>query len=183
MPLSDYFRVEPAHDPRQVANDLWNFELAETASAEDWKLYRETLVEQYKLYVEMADRISARRGVANTFFLTLNTAILTVIGVFWDSQPMVSPWVLLFPLFILIAECVLWFQIIRSYRQLNSGKWNVVAAMEQRLPASPWYRAEWAALGKGVEPRKYTPLTHVEKWTPLLFAVAYGGGFVAAITL
>lgn len=36
---------------------------------------------------------------------------------------------------------------LRSYRQLNSGKWNVVAAMEQRLPPSPWYRAEWAALG------------------------------------
>jgi hypothetical protein len=44
----------------------------------------ETLgLEQYKIYVEMADRISARRGMTNTFFLTLNTAIFTAVGVFW----------------------------------------------------------------------------------------------------
>jgi len=33
-------------------------------------------VELYKLAVEMADRISARRGVANSFFLTINTGLL-----------------------------------------------------------------------------------------------------------
>jgi len=31
--------------------------------------------ELYKLAVEMADRVSARRGLANTFFLTVNTGL------------------------------------------------------------------------------------------------------------
>ena len=37
-------------------------------------------MDQWKLYVEMADRVSGRRGLTNTFFLTLNTAIFTAIG-------------------------------------------------------------------------------------------------------
>ena len=34
--------------------------------------YKEHLLEQYKLYVEMADRISGRRQTANSFFLSIN---------------------------------------------------------------------------------------------------------------
>ena len=34
------------------------------------------MFEQYKLYVDMSDKISSRRLTANTFFLTLNSAIL-----------------------------------------------------------------------------------------------------------
>jgi len=37
----------------------------------DSKLYKEHLLEQYKIYVEMADRISARRNLANVFFFIL----------------------------------------------------------------------------------------------------------------
>jgi hypothetical protein len=37
-------------------------------------------VELYKLAVEMADRISARRGLANSFFLTANTGVVAVLG-------------------------------------------------------------------------------------------------------
>lgn len=42
--------------------------------------YTEHLFEQYKLYVEMADKISARRQTANTFFLTINTAAVALLG-------------------------------------------------------------------------------------------------------
>jgi hypothetical protein len=36
--------------------------------------------QQYKLAVEMADRISARRLTANTVFLTVNTVLAAVLG-------------------------------------------------------------------------------------------------------
>ena len=36
--------------------------------------YQNHLLEQYKLYVQMADKISERRQSANSFFLTVNTA-------------------------------------------------------------------------------------------------------------
>lgn len=138
--------------------------------------------EQYQLYVELADRVSARRALANTFFLTLNTAIFTVIGVFWRDPPEASAWLAVAPLAVLLIQCAVWFWIIRSYRQLNAGKWAVVGAFEDRLPASPWWTAEWKALGEGKDPSRYWPISHVEQWVPLLFALAYIGGFVALVT-
>jgi len=46
----------------------------DTLNKEELKL----AFEQYKLYVEMADKISERRGHANTFFTTVNTLLFTV---------------------------------------------------------------------------------------------------------
>jgi hypothetical protein len=37
-----------------------------------------TILELYKTAVEMADRTSARRAGANSFFLTLNTALAAI---------------------------------------------------------------------------------------------------------
>ena len=36
------------------------------------------IIEQYKLYVEMADRISQRRAESNKFFITLLSSMLIV---------------------------------------------------------------------------------------------------------
>ena len=36
--------------------------------------------EQYKIYLEMADRISSRRQSANSFFVTINTLLITLAG-------------------------------------------------------------------------------------------------------
>ena len=45
------------------------------------------LIEQYKIYVEMTDRISQRRGATNTFFLTFNTAIVAALTGFYQHVP------------------------------------------------------------------------------------------------
>jgi len=145
--------------------------------------YTQVILEQYKLYVEMADRVSVRRGLANTFFLTLNTAIFTAIGVAWSVHLAAPPAAVLLPLAILLLQCLAWFWVVRSHRQLNSGKWAVVGALERRLPASPWWSAEWKALGEGRNPARYWSLSHVEQLVPLLFAIAYIAGFVALLTL
>jgi hypothetical protein len=40
----------------------------------------EHYLELYKLAVEMADRVSARRATANAFFLTINTALFAFVS-------------------------------------------------------------------------------------------------------
>ena len=171
--MREYFADTSAPVADELVRPLWG-ERVESAALD-------MAFEQYKLYVELADRVSARRALANTFFLTLNTAIFTAIGVFWDNPPSASPWLAIAPLAVLVMQCLVWFWIIRSYRQLNAAKWAVVGAFETRLPTSPWWSAEWAALGEGKDPSRYWPLTHVEKWIPILFALAYVGGFVAIV--
>jgi hypothetical protein len=54
----------------------------------------------------------------------------------------------------------------------------VIGALERRLPASPYWSAEWTALGQGKDPAWYWPLSHVERWIPAFFAVVYVTGFV-----
>jgi hypothetical protein len=171
--------MPPAVD--QVRGGTWTA----AVNPQQWEklspAYAATLVEQYKLYVEMADRISARRALTNTFFLALNTAVFTVIGVFWKDRPEGSAWFLFFPLIAVVGQCLAWYFLIRSYRQLNGAKYAVIGVMEERLPASPYWRAEWLALGEGKDPAKYWSFTHLEQWVPLLFALTYVGAFAVAV--
>jgi hypothetical protein len=167
--------------PDVVEPTLWNDAVSPAVYVGDNDKYQAAVMEQYKLYVEIADRVSARRSLANAFFLTLNTAVFTAIGVFWKDRIPASEWALSVPLVVLVGQCVAWFWIIRSYRQLNSGKWAVVGALERRLPASPYWRGEWKALGEGNDRAQYWPITHVEQLVPLFFALAYVGGFLVAV--
>ena len=175
-----FFAVETAPTVDDVRDDVWSSGVG-SAQCGEAKEYSVALLEQYKIYVEMADRISARRGLTNTFFLTLNSAIFTVIGVFWTNRPHAASWLLIFPLLVLTGQCLAWFWLVRSYRQLNSAKYAVIGAMEERLPASPYWRAEWKALGSGEDPSRYLPLSHLEQWIPMLFAASYLGGFIAVL--
>ncbi|HEY2502016.1 MAG TPA: hypothetical protein VGI68_11520, partial [Mycobacterium sp.] len=121
----------------------------------------------------------------NGFFLTLNTAVLTTIGVFlgifWKDRPNVPVFSLVLPLVLLLVLCLAWFWLVRSYRQLNSGKYAVIGALEERLPASPYWRAEWTALGGGKDKAIYWPLTHLEQWVPCVFAFMYICGFLVVL--
>ncbi len=171
--------AEDASRAKPIRERLWNETAAATLYGGDRKAYQDAVLEQYKLYVEMADRISERRGLANTFFLTLNTAIVTAVAVFWKDHPSALIWWLVFPLIVVLGQCFAWFYLVRSYRHLNAAKYQVIGALEERLPASPYWRAEWLALGEGKDPRKYWPLTHIENWIPILFGTVYVVGFVA----
>jgi hypothetical protein len=139
------------------------------------------LLEQYKLYVEMADRVSARRGLTNSFFLTLNTGIVALVGALKKFPTGTEAWWLAIPVVALLGQCFAWFYLVRSYRLLNGAKYRVVGALEERLPASPFWRAEWWELGEGRDRTRYWPLSHIEEWIPMLFALTYVGGFLAAV--
>jgi hypothetical protein len=178
--IDRYLRTEGPSSLDEIETTLWTGDTVAPWTRRD-DAYYATLLEQYKAYVEMADRISARRGIANAFFLTLNTVVATAIGVFWQHPPKASAWLALAPVLALLGQCLTWFWTLRSYRQLNGAKYAVVGAIERRLPASPYWSAEWTALGRGENPAQYWPLTHVEQWIPLFFAVVYVAGFLALL--
>ncbi len=135
------------------------------------------LLEQYKLYVEMADRVSARRQTANAFFLSVNTSVNTALLAFLrlvvEGEAEATPlaWVLAVSA-AGAALCYAWYRLVRSYRGLNSGKFKVVHAIERRLPMAP-YDAEWEAVGRGKNPDLFLPFTRVEARVPWVFAALY----------
>jgi len=159
--------------PRDIVNGLWNENVNPLEYGSNEK-YCDHLMEQYKLYVEMTDRISARRNLANTFFLTIHTMIIGGVGYVYTKTPELGKsWIFIIPLIAAIALCFSWWRLVKSYRQLTTAKYKVIGEFEKRLPASPNWSAEWNALGKGKEPKLYRPLTIVENWVPLIFAFLY----------
>lgn len=105
---------------------------------------KEMIVEQYKLYVEMADKISQQRTLTNSFYITINTALLAFVGLKGDAMDVF--------LYVVagagIVLSILWFFNVRSYRQLNSGKFQIIHQMEEVMPFKA-YKTEWDTLGKG----------------------------------
>jgi hypothetical protein len=150
------------------ASKLWN-ELEEGKpypANEHWHAH---LLDQYRLYVEMADRISQRRTAANTYFLSVNSAILAFVGYLTTSSSPEYMWLLA------LAGCMLtlfWYNVVVSYRNLNSAKWRVVQDIEKRLPISP-YDAEWDAVQRGTNPNLYRPISHIEAWVPWVFLLLH----------
>jgi hypothetical protein len=179
--LDTYFRTAASPSLDVVRPTLWTSPAALRADVD--LADRTTILEQYKIYVEMADRISARRGLANTFFLTLNTAIFTLVGVLWQHPAHASRALIVVPWMVLLGQCLAWFWLLRSYRQLNTAKYAVIGALEERLPASPYWAAEWAALGRGEDASRYWPLSHVEQLVPGFFAAAYIAGFIVMLVV
>lgn len=132
------------------------------------------ILEIYKMYHDSIEKVTEKRQKANSFFLTLNTGILAVIGFLFqkDAPTELRPLFLLLP-FAGIISGIFWLKMVMSYRQLNSGKFIILNMIEEYLPIAP-YRSEWKELEEGKNKKKYHPLTNIERWIPILFIIVYG---------
>ena len=137
-----------------------------------------SIFELYKLAVEMADRVSARRTAANNFFLALHGVLATVVGAIGlnaSGAPGASNTPTLVAGVAGILLCAAWWLGLRSYRDLNSAKFKVITALEERLPIR-LFGDEWRYL-KGDDIRswraRYAEQGTVERFVPFIFAGLY----------
>jgi cbb3-type cytochrome oxidase subunit 3 len=140
----------------------------------DEEFKRKTLFEQYKLYIEMADRISQRRAQTNQFYLTVLSALVVILS-FVVSNHLYQNFlnIVIFVIaFIGILLCIIWYYHVQSYKQHNKGKFAVIHEMEAMLPFAV-YKREWEILGEGKDKKIYLPFTHVEKYLPFIMAMLY----------
>jgi len=135
----------------------------------------------YKKYLDMADRISDRRQTSNNYFLALNTAIVGLVGYsrlgLQDTGFFLNrlAWIISI---VGIIICFVWYRMVRSYKDLNSGKFKVIHQIEKLLPIRP-FDAEWDILGRGKDRQLYLPFTHLEIYVPLVFALLHLGIIIA----
>ena len=121
----------------------------------------------YKLAVEMADRVSARRAVASSYFLTAQGALVVLIGATSTAN-----WAYALPGIVLAAT---WWLLLRSYRILNGAKFKVIQTMEERLPAAP-LKDEWVELQSRDGGRwrgRYFELGLLERVVPAVFGIIF----------
>ena len=125
------------------------------------------------MFVDSAEKISDNRMSANNYFLTVNTALISLTGLLITSKVVLlnlNAMKLVEVLGLII--CVIWFFIVLSYKQLNSGKFKIIHHIEKKLPLH-LYANEWVELGEGKNIKKYIPLSHIELAVPVVFFFLY----------
>ena len=105
------------------------------------------LLEQYKLYVQSAENVSARRVASSRYLLALNAALVALYGV-QSAGFGQSYWTLLLVPLIGLPVSLLWYRIIKSHAGLNRVKFDVIHKLEEHLPAAI-YKYEWQLAEEG----------------------------------
>lgn len=140
--------------------------------------YQSHLLEQYKLYVEMADRVSQRRDQSNRFYVTIVSALVALLVVLArvGAGPSGTVWAaaLLIVGIFGIALSGIWILNLRSYRTLNSAKFAVINSIERQLPWAG-YADEWELLRPKDARPEYLQLSRVEQLVPWLIIVLFAG--------
>lgn len=161
-----------------LSDELWNVDDTEAFNNE---IYHQLLMEQYKVYVEMADRVNARRSLANTFFMTFHAIILGTLGLTLSHEQIVHRvGFLLFPLLGLLVMCYAWWCLVQYFRRTMRAKNVVIAGLEKRMPSSPSSVEERKAMGRE---NPYSQLKRMEVILPIIFALLYVFSFIYATHL
>ena len=137
---------------------------------------------QYRLFVDSSEKLVARRQTVNTFFLSINALLLSATGFIVKDVPQEGT-AFAGVLTVGVAGillCITWRTLVRSYGQLNTGKFAVIHALEQHLPAA-LFKAEWHVLDEGRDKQKYTSFTKTEARIPIVFAVLYSLAMLGSV--
>jgi hypothetical protein len=130
--------------------------------------FKEQLIDQYKLLVENANRISSQRLISNSFYITLLTAVLAIYPILKETSAKS------YSLYILgfagIGLSIIWWFSICSYRTMNSIKFKIINKIEEELPASP-FKTEYE-ISKNASISHIT-FTKVEAKVPWVFIIIF----------
>lgn len=143
----------------------------------------EEVLRVYGLAVEMADRISTRRGTANQFYLTIETLLLGVpAGLASFGRPVTQPLLVSSVLAVGAVIAAVWWLQLRAYRDLNRAKFDVIQQIERTYLRVRPYVDEWIPLTDPTKRRwreRYLQLGALERSVPFVFI--FFDAFVAVI--
>ena len=137
-------------------------------------------MEIYKLHAELADRVSQRRLGTNRIYGGLLVGVMLFLGTLLKVGGNTSHDGIIFCAIGLVGVllAVSWDRVIRSYEQLNTGKFEALRELEGKLDYR-FFEREWHFLGhaedtdQGDEAGKYLRLSRVERSVPWLFFGLY----------
>lgn len=132
------------------------------------------LLDLYRLHAELADRVSQRREGANRLFVSLLTGLMVFLAALLrlGTGELGANAVMFFFGIAGVMLSAAWFVVIRSYRQLNTGKFEALHELERHIPY-PFFQREWELLREGRDFRRYWRLTVVETSLPIIFFLLF----------
>ena len=115
----------------------------ETMQLDERKSHSGELLDQYKLFQKTSEDLVARRQTVNSFYISVNGAMVTLVGVVMGIVEMPAKiYVLVFMCIVGIILDMSWISILESYGMLNSAKMKVIRLLEEQLPLL-LYDSEW----------------------------------------
>ena len=128
----------------------------------------------YRLHAELADRVSQRREGTNRLFVSLLTGLMVFLAALLrlGTGDLGANAVMFFFGIAGVMLSAAWFVVIRSYRQLNTGKFAALHELEQAMPY-PFFQREWELLREGRDFRRYWRLSVVETSLPIIFFLLF----------
>lgn len=132
---------------------------------------RDELFQQYRLFVDSAEKISERRNHLNTFFIALHSLLVSGLSLFKSE-------IFAYIIPICIFGCILaflWWYMLCNYRSLNKAKFSIIQEIEEHLPLN-LYRTEWSLYKTRkhrLNPTRYLSFSRLEMILPWLLILVY----------
>lgn len=145
------------------------------------KEYIERVMEQYKIYQKTSEDLVERRQSVNSFYISVNSAIVAVFGVILGLVDYPSNvFVIMIMALIGIILDISWIKLLDAYGVLNSAKMKVISMLERELPIR-LYDTEWMVMSDKLNLKKYVSFTDSEKRIPKILIFVYIMIIIAAI--
>lgn len=126
----------------------------------------ENELENYKIFMESAEKNSDRRVTQNNIYLTINLAFIS----FLCTQNLdLKHNIVVLGVGLLI--CIIWFLTIINYSKRNKVKFDIINESEY----GKLYKEEWKRISI------LTPLTTYEKFSSIIFGLLYIALFIVKI--
>lgn len=130
----------------------------------------QNLLIQYKLYVQMADKINQRREGANRFYVTIITSpgLLLLIATQINPNANLPIFMPIFIGIIGIMMSLFWYASIKSHKEVINIKMNIIRDVEKCLPHQG-FTTEYHELNCNV----HAQITRAEMAIPWLATASY----------
>lgn len=168
----------------ELCEIIMNYENGEYIRLMNEGVDESTLLEQYRLFAETSEALVNRRQNANSFYITANTALITIAATAFSlGGDLISK--LMITLVLTIPGILLnhsWSKILEAYGITNSSKMKILGMLEKRLAAS-LYDAEWQVMSNQYNEKQYVSFTEGEKSIPRIFTGVYAAIDVICIAI
>ncbi len=165
----------------KLASDGYDFYIKDEIDRTDTPKRMEDLVAQYQMYVQTSEAIIERRQAISSFYVGVNTTIITAITTIISilmgidvisNKPLSIGIIMMGSSLLSIILNINWYLQLDSYGKLNSAKMKVISALEQHMPANI-FDTEWRVMSSKIGGKKYRSFTNIEKTVPLTFSVIF----------
>ncbi|MBR3036012.1 MAG: hypothetical protein IKI54_01795 [Lachnospiraceae bacterium] len=135
--------------------------------------HKNEILDQYKMFQKTSEDLVARRQSVNSFYISVNSAMVALMGVILGLvEAPTKLYVVFFMCIVGIILDISWMNILEAYGTLNASKMKVIRLMEEQLPIT-LYDAEWRVMSDKLNNKKYVSFTDSEKRIPRIFGLVY----------